>query len=276
MSADLEIICIGNELLIGKIVNTNASWLAKRATSLGVSVKRITVVADTIEEIATAFCDALERKPTFVISTGGLGPTFDDKTFQGIAKALNRKLSVDEEALGMIKAKYKEYAKTRNLPEGEMTPPRVKMATIPEYSKIIRNPVGTAPGIRVDVGASILLALPGVPREMEAIFEESIKPRLLEAGGNVTFYELSIYLENIMESVLAPLIDKVMADNRPVYIKSHPKGKENKPYMELHLSIYGESSENLEKTLGKAAVELSALINKAGGRVIKAETEVIV
>jgi nicotinamide-nucleotide amidase len=271
MLADLEIICIGNELLIGKIVNTNASWLAKRATSMGVSVKRITVVADTIEEIAIAFCEALERKPTFIISTGGLGPTFDDKTFQGIAKALNRKLLVDEEALGMIKAKYKEYTKTRNIPEGEMTPPRVKMATIPEGAKIIRNPVGTAPGIRVDVGASIFIALPGVPREMEAIFEESIKPRLLEAGGNVAFYELSIYSENIMESILAPLIDKVMADNLQVYIKSHPKGKENKPYMELHLSISGRSAENPEKTLSKSAVELSALIEKAGGRFIKAK-----
>ena len=276
MSADIEIICIGNELLIGKIINTNASWLAKRATSLGVSVRRITVVADNIEAIAAIFCEAIERKPTFIISTGGLGPTFDDKTFQGIAKALKHKLSVNEEAFRMVEAKYKEYAKTKNIPEGEMTPPRVKMATIPEGTLVIMNPVGTAPGIRADVGASILIALPGVPREMEAIFEESISPWLLDAGGNVTFYELSIYSENIMESVLAPLIDTVMGDNPPVYIKSHPKGRENKPHMELHLSISGKSSENPEERLSKAAVQLSALIEKSGGRVVKAETEVTV
>ena len=276
MSADMEIICIGNELLIGKIVNTNASWLCKRATSLGVSVRRITVVADSTEEIAAIFCEAIERKPTFIISTGGLGPTFDDKTFQGIAKALNRKLSVNEEALRMVKAKYKEYVNTRNIPEGEMTPPKVKMATIPEGAIVIVNPVGTAPGIRADVGASILIALPGVPREMEDIFEESIAPWLLDVGMNVTFYELSIYSENIMESILAPLINTVMGNNPPVYIKSHPKGTENKPHMELHLSLFGKSSENPEKMLSKAAVQLSSLIEKAGGRVVKAETEVAV
>jgi nicotinamide-nucleotide amidase len=239
-------------------------------------VKRITVVADTLEEIALAFCEALERKPAFVISTGGLGPTFDDKTFQEIARALNRKLIVNEQALNMVKSKYKEYSKTRNIPEGEMTPPRVKMATIPEGSVVIKNPVGTAPGIRTDVEASILIALPGVPREMKAIFEESITPWLREAGGSASFYEFSIYSENIMESVLAPLIDTVMADNPPVYIKSHPRGRENKPYMELHLSTTGKSSENPEKTLVKAALQLSALIEKSGGRVVKAVIEVTV
>ena len=272
MTVDMEIVCVGNELLIGKVVNTNASWLGKRATSLGVSVKRITVASDDIAEIAKVVREVLARKPKFIVSTGGLGPTFDDKTLEGIAKALNRKPAVNEEALDMVKAKYAEYAKTRNITEGEMTPARVKMATIPEGTKPIANPTGTAPGVRADIYQTVLIALPGVPREMEAIFEASVVPLLRQAAGDVGFYELSIYADNIMESILAPLIDTVMHDNPLVYIKSHPKGMENKPHMELHLSTSGKSSENFQERLTTAAVQLSALIEKTGGEVVKAES----
>ena len=270
---DLEIVCVGNELLIGKVVNTNASWLGKRATSLGVVVKRITVVADDVQEMSAAFREVLARKPRFIVSTGGLGPTFDDKTLEGIAKALNRKLAVDQEALSMVKAKYKEYAKTRNIPEDEMTPPRVKMATLPEGTQPILNPVGTAPGVRVDIGETVLIVLPGVPSEMEAIFEASVVPLLRQAAGDVGFYERSIYADCIMESVLAPLIDTVMHDNPQVYIKSHPKGRDTKPHMELHLSTSGKPAENPQERLSKAAVQLSVLIEKAGGKVVKLDSE---
>lgn len=80
MIADLEIICVGNELLIGKIQDTNAHYLSLQATRLGVNVKRVTVIQDIVEEIATTINEALTRKPAFIITTGGLGPTFDDKT----------------------------------------------------------------------------------------------------------------------------------------------------------------------------------------------------
>jgi nicotinamide-nucleotide amidase len=274
MTVDMEIICVGNELLIGKVVNTNASWLGKRATSLGVSVKRITVVADVIDEMSEAFREVLARKPKFIIITGGLGPTFDDKTLEGVAKALNRKLSVNEEALNLVKGKYAEYAKIRNIPEDEMTQARVKMATLPQDTTPIPNPVGTAPGVRVEADGSFLFSLPGVPREMEAIFEETIKPILRQAAGDVGFFELSIYADKIMESVLAPLIDTVMKKNPLVYIKSHPKGGENQPHIELHLSTSGKQSENPQEQLAKASVQLSALIESAGGEVIKVESQV--
>jgi molybdenum cofactor synthesis domain-containing protein len=80
---DMEIICIGNELLIGKIANTNAQWISRQATLLGINVKRITVVSDELEEISEAIREALKRRTRFIITTGGLGPTFDDKTLQG-------------------------------------------------------------------------------------------------------------------------------------------------------------------------------------------------
>jgi molybdenum cofactor synthesis domain-containing protein len=271
MTVTMEIVCVGNELLIGKVVNTNASWMGKRATSLGVAVKRITTVADDVEEMAQAFREVLARKPQFVVTSGGLGPTFDDKTLEGVA---NRKLAVDPTALDMVKAKYKQYAKIRNIPEGELTPARVKMATLPEGTTPIANPIGTAPGVRAEIDGTVLIVLPGVPAEMEAIFEESVAPLLRQVAGDVGFYEFSLYADNIMESALAPMIDIVMHDNPLVYIKSHPKGKENQSHIELHLSTSGNPAEFPQKRLAKAGVELHALIKNAGGDVFRAETEI--
>jgi nicotinamide-nucleotide amidase len=268
---NVEIVCVGNELLIGKVMNTNASWLGKRATSLGATVKRITVCADDVEEMAHVFREAIARKPRFIIVTGGLGPTFDDMTLQGIARALHRKLVVNEEALSMVKEKYAEYAKTRDIGGAEMTAPRVKMATIPEGTVPILNPIGTAPGVRADVKETVLVALPGVPSEMEVIFEASVAPSLRKASGDTGYFEKSVYADGIMESVLAPLIDAVMHDNPLVYIKSHPMRQEGKPHLELHFSTSGKRSQKPEEQLRKAAAQLSGLIEKAGGKVFADE-----
>jgi molybdenum cofactor synthesis domain-containing protein len=273
MVANMEIACIGNELLIGKVVNTNASWLGKRVTSMGVSVKRITVGPDNVQEMAKIFREILARNSQFLIITGGLGPTFDDKTLEGVAKALNRKLAVDEVALAMVKAKYQEYSKTKNTLEADMSPARVKMALLPEGSKPLVNPIGTAPGVRIDVDSTVVICLPGVPAEMEAIFDQSVTPLLREAAGDTVFYELSIYADNIVESVLAPLIDKAMHDNPGVYIKSHPKGRENLPHMELHLSILGKPSESPQELLRRTSLQLCGLIETSGGKVVKAQTQ---
>jgi nicotinamide-nucleotide amidase len=271
MTQNMEIICVGNELLIGKTLNTNAQWLSKRATAVGIAVKRVTVIADEVEEIASAIREALQRKPRFIITTGGLGPTFDDKTLEGIAKALNRKLEVNAKALQMVKEKYEAYARERKTAKVELIQSRIKMATIPEKTEPVANPVGTAPAVRADMNGTILIALPGVPSEMEAIFEETIAPLLKQASTGNAFYEKSIYADNIMESTLAPLIDKVMHDNQGVYIKSHPKGEENKPHMEIHFSITTRDTEKPEEKLQKAIVQLSSLIEKSSGKVIKSK-----
>jgi len=267
MAEGIEIICVGNELLMGKTLNTNAQWLSKRATVFGIAVKRVTVVADEVAEIASVVREALQRKPRFVMTTGGLGPTFDDKTLEGIAKALNRKLVVNEKALRMVKEKYDAYVRTEE--RLEMTPPRIKMATIPENTVPVANPVGTAPGVKVDLDGTILIALPGVPSEMEAIFEETIASLLKEASGGNVFSEKSIYADDIMESALAPLIDKVMHDNPAVYIKSHPRGQENKPHMEIHFSSTASVAEKLEERLQEAIIQLSSLIERTGGKAFR-------
>jgi nicotinamide-nucleotide amidase len=266
MSQQMEIICVGNELLIGKTLNTNAHWMAKRATSLGIQVKRITSILDDVDQIADATREALQRKPKFIITTGGLGPTFDDKTLEGIAQALNRKLKVNEKALKMVKEKYETYVREGKIEKVELTKPRVKMATLPEGTEPLPNPVGTAPGVVTNIEGTFLIALPGVPPEMEAIFEQTVAPLLKKEAGEVTFFETSIYADNIMESTLAPLIDIVMRDNPHVYVKSHPKGEERKPHLEMHLSTTAKDSKTAKNRLGKAIIQFSELIEKNGGK----------
>jgi nicotinamide-nucleotide amidase len=272
MTTDVEIICVGNELLIGKILNTNAQWLGKQATNLGANVKRITIVQDIVDDIATIIRETIGRKPQFIITTGGLGPTFDDKTLEGITKALKYKLEVNQKALAMIKEKFEEYARKRHLSSPiELTPARVKMATLPEKTEPIKNPVGTAPGVRVDLEGTVLFALPGVPSEMEAIFTETIMPLLKKAIGDRVFCERSMFVDNMGESYLAPLIDKVMGDNDGVYIKSHVYTKshlkhvEHMPHIEIHLTVGAEGKEKPAEMLLKAVKELTILVEANGG-----------
>ena len=265
MTVDMEIICVGNELLIGKTVNTNAYWMGKQATNLGANVKRITVVQDIVDEIANVIREVIKRKPQFIVTTGGLGPTFDDKTSEGIAEALNRKLEINEKALTMIKARYAEYAETRYVPEAEITPARAKMATLPEKTEPINNPVGTAPGVRANLEETVLFALPGVPSEMEAIFTETIAPLLKQPVGDRVFCEKSMFVDNVMESRLAPLIDQVMSANEGVYIKSHPMATENKLHIEIHLTASAKEEEKPMEKIMKAGKELAVLIRQNGG-----------
>jgi nicotinamide-nucleotide amidase len=263
----MEIMSVGNELLIGKIANTNAQWLAKRATALGITVKRITVMPDNVVETARAIRETLKRKPQFFLTTGGLGPTFDDKTLETIAKALRCKLEINQEALQMVKQKYLEYAAKTGKQPLELTQAQVKMATIPEKAQPIRNPIGTAPAVRLTVEGTILIVLPGVPREMEAIFEETVAPLLKQASGGIGFFETSLYVDGIMESVLAPLIDVAMQDNPGIYIKSHPRSEENKPHMEIHFSTTADNEQEAQKKLQETVIQLSELITKSKGKV---------
>ena len=263
----IEIICIGNELLIGKTLNTNARWLAKRITALGLKTHRITIIGDSIEEISNALREAIQRNPRFIITTGGLGPTFDDKTLEGIAMALERKLAIRDQALKMIEEKYRQYVEEGRMERAELTPHHIKMARLPEGAKPIFNPVGTAPAVIIKHDDTTVIALPGVPSEMKAIFEESVAPLLKEAAGMVTFFETSLDVTGMMEPAVAPLIDRVMHDNPYVYIKSHPKGEETVSHLELHLSTTAEETDLAKKRVGKALIQLSALIQEKGGKV---------
>lgn len=106
MPCTVELLSVGNELLLGNTVNTNAAWLAAKVTSLGSMVTRTTTVRDDLEDISKAIKEAIRRKPDFVITTGGIGPTFDDMTIKAVAKALHLRLGLNRTALKMIREHY--------------------------------------------------------------------------------------------------------------------------------------------------------------------------
>ena len=259
-----EIICLGNELLIGKILNSNAQWLAKNVTSLGGTVQRITVVGDDIEEIAAVLLEALARKSAFILTTGGLGPTFDDKTLDAVALALEKPVELNEAAFLMVKDKYRHYEQTTHKTI-ELTPARVKMAHLPKDAVPLPNPVGTAPGVLSECASSKIINLPGVPSEMKAIFEESVAPLIRRFVGSRHMYEKSLEVTEIIESALAPLIDRVMREHPTVYVKSHPKAAEPVPLIELHLSTLATSQEEAKDRVEAAATEVTRLIEECGG-----------
>jgi nicotinamide-nucleotide amidase len=270
---NIEIISIGNELLIGKTLNTNASWMAKRLTTLGLNVRRITTVSDDIDEISTATKEALQRKPDFLITTGGLGPTFDDKTLEGIAKALNTPVELNEEAFNMIEEKYKAYAEERGLEKIELTPARMKMAKLPKAAKPLPNLVGTAPGVLIKRDKTTIVSLPGVPPEMESIFENSLEPILKRLPSKASFYETSLGVSGMMESELAPIIDRVMHDNPYVYIKSHPRGQERIPHIELHLSTTAKALVTAKNHVSRAIIQITETIQEKGGKITRFKTK---
>lgn len=145
-----EIITIGDEILAGDILNTNAHWLAKQLNGRGVRVERIAAIGDDIDKIAL---EIKSSKADWIIVTGGLGPTHDDVTREGIAKALEKKLVRNEKAVEMIRQKD-----TNRL--------QLVMADLPEDAIPVENPCGLAPGF---ISGNIIV-LPGVPRELEAMF----------------------------------------------------------------------------------------------------------
>jgi nicotinamide-nucleotide amidase len=148
------------------------------------------------------------------------------------------------------------------------------MAKLPEGAMPLRNPVGTAPAVVVEHENVTIIALPGVPSEMKSIFDESVASVLKKAARNVTFFETSIEATKVIESQMAPLIEKVMHSNPHVYIKSHPKGAERVPRIEFHLSTTAKDSSNARKHVSKALIQLTELIQEKGGKIklVKSET----
>jgi len=261
VTPQFELICVGNELLIGKVVNTNASWLSRRITELGGNVRRVVVVGDSLDEISQSLKSALERKPFMVITTGGLGPTYDDMTLEGVARALGVPLEENPEALKMIQDKYASLSL-------ELTPARRKMARLPKGSAALPNPVGMAPGCLAEHGGTKIVCLPGVPSEMEAIFSQSVEPIITKASGGLVFREGSLIVRGIPESGLAPILDEVRKKNPLAYFKSHPKRHEGKPLIEIHVSNTSESKEAAEKIVRDGMKDLIEALKSCGAEIV--------
>ncbi|TRO59067.1 competence damage-inducible protein A [Candidatus Bathyarchaeota archaeon] len=257
----IELLCIGNELLIGKTLNTNAQWLSEKITKLGGEVRRVTIIEDDVKTIALTLKEIVRRKPNLVITTGGLGPTFDDKTLQGFAKAFDRKLRLDEAALKLVRSRYSKVFKSRRY---ELTQPRLKMAMLPKGAKAIQNPVGTAPAVMLTNNNVDFLILPGVPTELKRIFNDNITSLIRKKSATSYFYETSFRINGLLESQIAPLIDEVLEEINQLYIKSHAQtGEGNKEaFLELHFTTKSKKQKTSENRIMQALILMTRLLSK--------------
>lgn len=266
MPCTVEILSIGNELLLGNTVNTNASWIATQVTRLGGKVTRITTVADNLGEISRSISEALGREPNFLITTGGIGPTFDDMTLRGVAKALHLRIVLNRAAVEMIRAHYARRFPSRRI---TLTKPRLKMALIPVTSVPVFNPVGTAPAVCLTVRGTEIFCLPGVPSEAKAIFKGTISKAVNARANGMVFVEKWLKVQGATESSLAPIIDRVMHHWPGVYVKSHPRGVEasGRPNIELHLSKSSTSLLKTRQSIFGAVKDLRKQLEDYGARV---------
>jgi len=256
----VEIIAVGKEILRGQTLDTNSSWLAKRITALGGIIGRIVIPDDDVSAIAKEIKASFGNSARVIITTGGLGPTFDDKTLAGIAEAINRPLSLHPQALEIVIRRYKEFWEQGFVEQPEITPAREKMAYLPQGAEVLDNPVGTAPAVSLTSPEWVIFALPGVPREMQAIFEQTVFPSLKEILGAEFYQEETVNTGLGDESVIAGMIDQVMREVPGVYLKSKATGFGRDVGLEVIITAAGADKEGIKNKVKEAKRLLLALI----------------
>ncbi len=170
------ILSIGTELTRGELVNTNAAWLAASLTDLGFEVLEHCSVDDDEGRIIAAV-ERLSKAAKVIVSTGGLGPTTDDLTTVAVAKALGVPIERDPASLDQIRRRFERLGRT-------MSASNEKQADFPKGASVLANPIGTAPGFEVSIGEARAFFMPGVPREMQRMFDEQVTPRIRELSPN--------------------------------------------------------------------------------------------
>ena len=241
------ILTIGNEILKGKTVNTNMAHIGQVLTYAGHEVYRALIVKDDPGEISWGIRNALESGE-IVVTTGGLGPTFDDMTVESISMALGLQTEIDMEELKYLQGRYTG----RGL---ELTEERLKMVRLPVGSRAIHNPVGAAPGVIMKHEGKTIIILPGVPAEMKAILDIAL-PEI--KTGEREYYEETFPLEGIMESSLAPLTERIMKKwDGQVYIKSHPQRSEvDNPSLNVEVSSWGSDVNKAKEIVTSVVKEI--------------------
>ncbi len=248
------IVAIGNELLDGKVLESNSNWMTMQLIPLGLEIKRRALVKDEIEEIGQAI-DFVKATSDMIITSGGLGPTHDDMTLKALASHLKLKLVENPEAIEIIERQYKTLHERGIVQSPEMTSSRKKMAHIPEGSKALDNRVGGAPGVMIQNENVTIFCLPGVPSELKFIFEDSVLPWLNDRVAQV-FHEEVIEFELKDESVFAPAIEEVMKKVPGVWIKSMPKMYGTSKTLQVWLSARGQDISTLDELIQRAILAL--------------------
>ncbi|WP_067148701.1 competence/damage-inducible protein A [Pseudotamlana agarivorans] len=206
-----EIITIGDELLIGQVIDTNSAFIAKQLNKIGVSVYQITSIQDDKGHILQALEDA-ENRVDIIILTGGLGPTKDDITKKTIAEYFNDTLVLNTSVLENIESIWKQHVRTQLLQVNR------DQALVPSTSKVLMNTLGTAPGMWMEKGEKVFISLPGVPYEMEYLIEHEVVPHLKSKYNCPYILHKTLLVYGLGESALAERIE-AWEDALPSHIR---------------------------------------------------------
>ncbi len=260
----VEVVSAGNEVLVGDVLDTNTNWLCTKVTALGGLARRTVMVRDDVEAIAAEVRGALLRRPALLFTVGGLGPTNDDRTLEGVALGLGVELQLHPVAERLVAGKYAEFHAKGFVPFPEMNDARRKMARLPAGAEPIVNPIGGAPAVLCRRGATAIVSLPGVPGELMAIFAQSLGDVLAEVFGVAHYEERALVVELQDESAIAGVLRAAESAFPAVYVKSRAKVLGSTRVIRVTLGARGESAAAVAGLLGQAAEQLQAGIVAAG------------
>ncbi|MGB3492669.1 MAG: competence/damage-inducible protein A [Elainellaceae cyanobacterium] len=248
MSGSAEIICVGTELLLGDILNSNAQFIAQQLADLGIPHYYQTVVGDNASRLQKVLALACERSH-LIIFTGGLGPTPDDLTTEAIASFFDTPLIERSDVIEDIVTKYAHRDKA-------MSPSNRKQALLPEGADVLYNPIGSAPGMIWQPRPGLtLLTFPGVPREMQCMWHEIAVPYLKRQGwGQSIIYSRMLRYWGIPESTLAEKVAPFFDLENPTVAPYAGKGE-----VRLRISAKADSQDAAEKLIQPVEAELRAL-----------------
>ena len=246
-----ELITIGDEILIGQIINTNAVFLAKELNKIGIEIAQITSISDQKEHIIEAL-DASTKRAEVVILTGGLGPTKDDLTKHTLCEYFNDTLIENEEILGHIEEIFKKYVNT------PINNQNRQQALLPSKASIFKNDHGTASGMWFEKKGQVIISLPGVPFEMKSLMNQSVIPQLQKHFTRPFILHKTIMTYGLGESAIAERIE-VWENNLPQTIKL--AYLPNLGRVRIRLSSVGSDEELLKNTIDSEIEKLLPLIN---------------
>jgi nicotinamide-nucleotide amidase len=251
MTNSVEIVTIGDELLLGTTVDTNAVFLARALGEIGVPIARRATVADDADEITDAVRSALERTGG-VITTGGLGPTADDLTRPVLARLFGRELREDPEIVAALHALWASRGRGGALP-----PSNLQQALVPDGADVLANAQGTAPGLRLtDKKGRWVIMLPGVPRELRHMTTTHIVPWLASRGTGTVLRSRSVRTTGIAESALAEKLGPLRRDVEGLPLAFLP-GQDG---VDLRVTARGLSSDEASLRLDAAVAQIQAVI----------------
>ena len=244
-----EIITIGDEILIGQIVDTNSAWMGQQLNLLGIEVYQVTSVHDSHDHILKAFSEA-EQNADLVLITGGLGPTKDDITKKCLCEYFDTELIFHPEVLEHVRS----LLSSRNVVINQLNQDQ---ALLPASCSVLHNSAGTASGMWFKRNNTIFVSMPGVPFEMEAIMTEEVFPRLAKLGITQSIVHKTVLTIGLPESMLAEKIEK-WEDALPDFIKL--AYLPNQMMVRLRLSGYGTDEAAITDEIDKQVKELLTII----------------